>query len=155
MIAQVEGDGRVLPPDQAAKDQVLDVILKEYKEKAEEVRLGARDTVTPSSSSSTSTVSSTSTMTSASDTDDGDDREADRDSEAATNTSLPLCSEIPPHLVGRVPVNLTVPSIASVEAANPLVWAGGENSPDSCRAHDHVAIVVPYRLFLKYIFGSI
>ena len=143
MIAQVEGDGRVLPPDQAAKDQVLDVILKEYKEKAEEIRLGARDTVTPSSSSSTSTVSST--MTSASDTDDGDDREADRDSEAATNTSLPLCSEIPPHLVGRVPVNLTVPSIASVEAANPLVWAGGENSPDSCRAHDHVAIVVPYR----------
>ena len=146
MIAQVEGDGRVLPPDQAAKDQVLDVILKEYKEKAEEVRLGARDTVTPSSSSSTSTVSSTSSMTSASDTDDSDGREGDRDSEAATNTSLPLCSEIPPHLVGRVTVNLTVPSIASIEAANPLVWAGGENSPDACRALDHVAIVVPYRL---------
>ena len=148
MIAQLEGDGRVLPPDQAAKDQVLDVILKEYKEKAEEVRLGARDTLTPSSSSSTSTVSSTSSMTSdsASDTDDSDAREGDSDSEAATNTSLPLCSEIPPHLVGRVTVNLTVPSIASVEAANPLVWAGGENSPDACRALDHVAIVVPYRL---------
>ena len=53
MIAQVEGDGRVLPPDQAAKDQVLDVILKEYKEKAEEVRLGARDTVPDSVQSQT------------------------------------------------------------------------------------------------------
>ena len=140
-MAQVEGS-RFRPPDSEARDEVVDVIVREVirtPRPPEEVRLS--DNVTSSVSDITS--SSTSSSTSEGGSDDG--VETITEVSLANNGSLPQCQEIPPGLQGRLEVNLTVIAMDTVINENPLVMLGGENSPEECRARDSVAIIVPYR----------
>ena len=140
-MAQLEGS-RIRPPDSEARDEVVDVIVREVirtPRPHQEIKLS--DKVT-SSISEISSSSSTST-TSASEARSDDVLETTEVS--LVNGSLPQCQEIPPGLQGRLEVNLTVISMDAVINENPLVMLGGENSPEECRARDSVAIIVPYR----------
>ena len=157
--------GGIGPADKKAKDDVLDVIMKEVmKPKNPEV---ARSTTVSTSTTDeviksyhnesimidvtklmSNTTSSTSTTTENIIDEDEDD----------SNSSMPRCPEIPSNLQGKVPVNLTVMDMEKIEQLNTRVSPGGEYSPDMCRAQHHVAIVVPYRdraeqlaVFLKHI----
>ena len=141
-MAQVEGN-RLRPPDSNARDEVVDVIVREVirTPRPQEVRLSDNVTSSVSDISSSSTTSSTSTSEGGSD--DGVDTITEVS--MASNGSLPQCQEIPPGLQGRLEVNLTVIAMDAVINENPLVMLGGENSPEECRARDSVAIIVPYR----------
>ena len=132
VIAQVEGDGRLLPPDAEVRDEVMDVIVRKVMrtQRPEKVRLS--DNVTSSVTTSTSSTS---------------EAELDTSTEIseANNASFPQCPGIPPGLEGRLEVNLTVVPMDTIINENPMVMLGGENSPEECRARDNVAIIVPYR----------
>ena len=157
--------GGIGPADKKAKDDVLDVIMKEViKPKNPE---DARSTTVSTSTTDeviksyhnesamidvtklmSNTTSSTSTTTENIIDEDEDD----------SNSSMPRCPEIPSNLQGKVPVNLTMIDMEKIEQLNLHVSPGGEYSPDTCRARHHVAIVVPYRdraeqlaVFLKHI----
>ena len=137
-MAQLEGS-RIRPPDSEARDEVVNVIVRDVirtPRPHEEIRLS--DKVTSSTISSSSSTSTTSTS-------EAESEVLETTEVSSANGSLPQCQEIPPGLEGRLEVNLTVISIDSVINENPLVMLGGENSPEECRARDSVAIIVPYR----------
>ena len=136
-MAQLEGS-RIRPPDSEARDEVVNVIVREVirtPRPHEELRLSDKVTSSTISSSSSSSTS----------TGEAESEVLETTEVSSANGSLPQCQEIPPGLEGRLEVNLTVISIDTVINENPLVMLGGENSPEECRARDSVAIIVPYR----------
>ena len=136
-MAQLEGS-RIHPPDSEARDEVVNVIVREVirtPRPHEELRLSDKVTSSTISSSSSSSTS----------TGEAESEVLETTEVSSANGSLPQCQEIPPGLEGRLEVNLTVISIDTVINENPLVMLGGENSPEECRARDSVAIIVPYR----------
>ncbi|XP_064120451.1 beta-1,4-N-acetylgalactosaminyltransferase bre-4-like [Macrobrachium nipponense] len=56
-----------------------------------------------------------------------------------------LCPTVPPNLVGRVNISLTVPSMEEIEKAHPELEPGGQFHPAECRSRHRVAIIIPYR----------
>ena len=136
-MAQLEGS-RIRPPDSEARDEVVNVIVREVirtPRPHEELRLSDKVTSSTISSSSSSSTS----------TGEAESEVLETTEVSSANGSLPQRQEIPPGLEGRLEVNLTVISIDTVINENPLVMLGGENSPEECRARDSVAIIVPYR----------
>ena len=75
-----------------------------------------------------------------------------------TTKTSEFCDLIPAAIQGKVVVQLTLPQYADIEAENKNLPAGGESSPERCKANFNVAIIVPYRdradqllVFLRHI----
>lgn len=74
-------------------------------------------------------------------------------------TLVPHCPEVPPNLLGRVPViKSPVPTLQQLERAFDWLKPGGHWYPDSCRIEKKVAIITPFRcrgehllLFLQHM----
>ncbi|XP_052244834.1 beta-1,4-N-acetylgalactosaminyltransferase bre-4-like isoform X3 [Dreissena polymorpha] len=63
----------------------------------------------------------------------------------ATPETQELCPSIPPKLQGRISINMSVLSWASLEQTLTYLEIGGHFRPAGCVARTKVAIVVPYR----------
>ncbi|XP_053320048.1 beta-1,4-galactosyltransferase 1-like isoform X1 [Spea bombifrons] len=63
----------------------------------------------------------------------------------SVNYRLPLCNEIPPSL-HTLTINTSIKvTFEKIIAENTNVQYGGHGKPESCQAHQKIAIVIPYR----------
>ncbi|TKR64210.1 hypothetical protein L596_024783 [Steinernema carpocapsae] len=62
-----------------------------------------------------------------------------------SHTTLQLCPEVPPDLVGPIQPDLRVPELEELFKMNPKLEIGGHWKPETCKARKRVAIIVPYR----------
>jgi hypothetical protein len=57
----------------------------------------------------------------------------------------PPCPDVPPGLVGFIPVSYSSPTHEELERLHPELELGGRWQPENCTAVDRVALVVPFR----------
>ncbi|TKR64215.1 hypothetical protein L596_024788 [Steinernema carpocapsae] len=63
----------------------------------------------------------------------------------ANSSTLPICPEVPPGLVGPILPDLRAPELEELRKMNPMLKIGGHWKPETCHAMQRVAIIVPCR----------